>query len=60
MREKIAIIGSGFSSLSASCYLSKAGFDVTILEKNNSALDSINVLKNNSTLDSIETNAGRK
>ncbi len=36
MREKIAIIGSGFSSLSASCYLSKAGFDVTILEKNNS------------------------
>ena len=36
MREKIAIIGSGFSSLSASCYLSKAGFDVTIFEKNNS------------------------
>ena len=36
MKEKIAIIGSGFSSLSASCYLSKAGFDVTIFEKNNS------------------------
>lgn len=32
---KILIIGSGFSSLSASCYLAKMGFDVTILEKNN-------------------------
>ncbi len=33
-RTKIVIIGSGFSSLSASCYLAKQGFDVTILEKN--------------------------
>jgi len=32
--QKIVIIGSGFSSLSASCYLAKHGFDVTILEKN--------------------------
>lgn len=32
--QKIIIIGSGFSSLSASCYLAKQGFDVTILEKN--------------------------
>jgi len=32
--KKIVIIGSGFSSLSASCYLAKAGYDVTILEKN--------------------------
>lgn len=32
--KKIAIIGSGFSSLAASCYLAKAGFDVTIYEKN--------------------------
>ena len=32
---KISIIGSGFSSLSAACYLAKAGFDVTVLEKNN-------------------------
>ena len=31
---KIAVIGSGFSSLSASCYLAQAGFDVTIYEKN--------------------------
>ena len=36
MKKKILIIGSGFSSLSASCYLAKAGYDVTILEKNSS------------------------
>jgi len=34
MPKKIVIIGSGFSSLSASCYLAKAGHDVTIYEKN--------------------------
>jgi len=34
MKTKITIIGSGFSSLAASCYLAKKGFDVTILEKN--------------------------
>ncbi len=28
------IIGSGFSSLSAACYLAKAGFDVSLYEKN--------------------------
>lgn len=32
--KKIIIIGAGFSSLSASCYLAKAGYKVTILEKN--------------------------
>jgi phytoene desaturase len=32
---KIAIIGSGFSSLSASSYLTKAGHEVHIFEKNN-------------------------
>lgn len=32
--NKIAIIGSGFSSLSASCYLAQAGYEVTIYEKN--------------------------
>ncbi|MDO9037084.1 MAG: NAD(P)-binding protein [Lutibacter sp.] len=36
MKKKIIIIGSGFSSLSASCYLAKAGYDVSILEKNSS------------------------
>lgn len=34
MRKKIIVIGSGFSALSASCYLSKQGFDVSIYEKN--------------------------
>ena len=34
MKKTITIIGSGFSSLAASCYLAKAGFKVTILEKN--------------------------
>ncbi len=34
MKKQIHIIGSGFSSLSASCYLAKAGFDVTVYEKN--------------------------
>lgn len=31
---KISIIGSGFSSLAASCYLAKMGYEVTIYEKN--------------------------
>jgi len=34
MKNKIIIIGSGFSSLAASCYLAQAGYNVTILEKN--------------------------
>jgi phytoene desaturase len=34
MNKKIVVIGSGFSGLSASCYLAQAGYDVTILEKN--------------------------
>ncbi|MGL2999095.1 phytoene desaturase family protein [Flavobacterium sp. RSSB_23] len=32
--KKITIIGSGFSALSASCYLAQSGHDVTIFEKN--------------------------
>ncbi|RCS27179.1 phytoene desaturase [Polaribacter sp. WD7] len=34
MTKNIHIIGSGFSALSASCYLAKAGYNVTVLEKN--------------------------
>ncbi|RMD73379.1 MAG: phytoene desaturase, partial [Bacteroidetes bacterium] len=34
MARHIAIIGSGFSGLSAACHLAKAGYEVTILEKN--------------------------
>jgi len=33
-RKKIVIIGSGFAGLSASCFLSKEGHEVTLLEKN--------------------------
>lgn len=32
--KKVAIIGSGFSSLAASCYLAQAGNNVTVYEKN--------------------------
>ncbi|WP_458626163.1 phytoene desaturase family protein [Winogradskyella sp. PC D3.3] len=35
MRKTISIIGSGFSALSAACYLAKAGHNVSIYEKNN-------------------------
>ena len=34
MSKKVAIIGSGFSSLTASCYLAKMGYSVTVYEKN--------------------------
>lgn len=36
MGKSVSIIGSGFSSLAASCYLAQAGYDVTIYEKNDS------------------------
>ncbi|KJD34925.1 phytoene dehydrogenase [Tamlana sedimentorum] len=32
--KKINIIGSGFSSLAAACYLAKKGYNVTLFEKN--------------------------
>jgi len=35
LKNKIVVIGSGFSSLSAACYLSKSGYKVSVLEKNN-------------------------
>lgn len=34
MQKKILVIGSGFSSLSAACYLAKEGHEVHIFEKN--------------------------
>jgi len=34
MKSTIAIIGSGFSAMAASCYLAKSGYEVTIYEKN--------------------------
>ena len=36
MPKKVVIIGSGISSLSASCFLGREGYDVTIIEKNDS------------------------
>ncbi|GGA77479.1 phytoene dehydrogenase [Flavobacterium palustre] len=33
-RKKITIIGSGFSALSAACYLAKSGHEVLVFEKN--------------------------
>ncbi|CAL2064678.1 phytoene desaturase family protein [Tenacibaculum sp. 190524A05c] len=35
MNKKISIIGSGFSSLAAASYMAKAGYEVTVFEKNN-------------------------
>src|SRR5688572_10074396 len=34
MKTTVQIIGSGFSSLAAACYLAKEGNDVTVYEKN--------------------------
>ena len=34
MKKSVHIIGSGFASLSAACYLAKDGFEVTVFEKN--------------------------
>ncbi len=36
MKRKIAIIGSGFSALSAACYLAQKGNTVSVFEKNSS------------------------
>ena len=36
MGKKVSIIGSGFSALSAACYLAKDGHHVSIYEKNSS------------------------
>jgi phytoene desaturase len=34
--KKVAVIGSGFAGLSAACHLAKAGYEVTVFEKNSS------------------------
>ncbi|MCD0476091.1 phytoene desaturase [Flavobacterium sp. EDS] len=47
MKKTISIIGSGFSSLAASCYLAKQGYDVTIYEKNASIGGRARQLKSN-------------
>ena len=35
--KSVAIIGAGFSSLAAACFLAKDGWKVTVIEKNNMA-----------------------
>ena len=47
MKRKIAIIGSGFSSLSAASYLAKSGYDVDVYEKNNTLGGRARQLKKN-------------
>lgn len=47
MKKNIAIIGSGFSSLAASCYLAQAGHKVTIYEKNQTVGGRARQLKKN-------------
>ncbi len=34
MKNKVSIIGSGFASISAACYLASSGFEVNVYEKN--------------------------
>ena len=47
MKKKITIIGSGFSSLSAACYLAKSGHQVDIFEKNDAPGGRARQLKKN-------------
>jgi phytoene desaturase len=35
MKKQVVVIGAGFAGLSASCYLAREGYSVTLLEKNN-------------------------
>lgn len=45
--SKIAIIGSGFSGLSAACYMSAAGYEVHVFEKNSEVGGRARQLKTN-------------
>ena len=47
MLKKVIIIGSGFSGLSAACFMAKAGWEVTVLEKQSSPGGRARQLKEN-------------
>lgn len=47
MKQTVLIIGSGFSSLAASCYLAKTGYNVQVFEKNSSIGGRARQLKKN-------------
>jgi phytoene desaturase len=37
LNRSVIIIGAGFSGLSAAAFMAKAGWDVTVIEKNDTA-----------------------
>lgn len=45
MSKKVVIIGAGFAGLSAAAFMAKAGWDVTVVEKNDTAGGRANQLK---------------
>lgn len=45
--KKVIIIGSGFSGLSSACFMAKAGFDVSVLEKHEMPGGRARILKEN-------------
>ncbi len=45
--KRVVIIGSGFSSLTVSCYLAKVGYNVIVLEKNEQIGGRASILKKN-------------
>lgn len=46
-KKRIVVIGAGFAGLSTACYLAKAGYRVTVLEKNDSAGGRARVFESN-------------
>ncbi|GAC1419398.1 MAG: phytoene desaturase family protein [Flavisolibacter sp.] len=47
MKKSVVIIGAGFSGLSAAAFMGKAGWDVTVIEKNDTAGGRAKQLKSN-------------
>ena len=45
--NNVTIIGAGVSGISAACYLSKAGFKVTVVDKNYKAGGRLSQFKSN-------------